>query len=243
VFLTTGFSLIVNAVNVFIWDDWSGASLCFNTTHFRPSRTTISMSKIALFFCIVASLCLQSLASDPTPIPVPVSTEWYGDDGTWSPVTIRVGSPPQWVSVYPNTAGQETWVIGPGGCDGTSICQQKRGGLFYKGQSTTWNTLGSGYYELNFDTQLGDTGYALYGLDNVDLSDQITVPSQIVAILNSTEFWLGSLGLGIQSSRFEGTMNHLTFLSSLVETEGLIPSHSYGYTAGAYYRKSTFRTI
>jgi hypothetical protein len=201
----------------------------------------ISMSKIALFFCIVASLCLQSLASDPAPIPVPVSTEWYGDDGTWSPVTIRVGSPPQWLSVYPNTAGQETWVIGPSGCDGTSICAQKRGGLFYKGQSTTWNTLGSGYYELNFDTQLGDTGYALYGLDNVDLSDQITVPSQIVAILNSTEFWLGSLGLGIQSSRFEGTMNHLTFLSSLVETEGLIPSHSYGYTAGAYYRESIFQ--
>jgi hypothetical protein len=59
--------------------------------------------------------------------------------------------------------------------------------------------------------------------------------------LDSTEFWLGSLGLGIQSSRFEGTTNHLTFLSSLVETEGLIPSHSYGYTAGAYYRESAFQ--
>lgn len=29
-----------------------------------------------------------------------------------------------------------------------------------------------------------------------------------------------------------------TFLSSLVETNDLIPSHSYGYTAGAYHRKT-----
>jgi hypothetical protein len=196
------------------------------------------MSTTPLFFCIVASLCFCGLASPPAPIPVPVGTQWYGDDGNWSPVTIRVGSPPQWLSVYPNTAGQETWVIGPSGCDGSSTCQQERGGLFYKDQSATWSTLGTGYYELDFDTQLGDTGDALYGLETIALSDQVSVPSQIVAILNSTEFWLGSLGLGIQASRFEGTMNHLTFLSSLVETEGVVPSHSYGYTAGAYYRKS-----
>ena len=197
-----------------------------------------SMSQTALCLCIVASLCFQCLASAPAPIPVPVGTKWYGDDGNWSPVNVRVGSPAQWLSVYPNTASSETWVIGPDGCDGTSTCAQERGGLFYKGQSSTWNTTGSGHYQLGFDTKLGDTGYAFYGLDNVSLSDQVSAPSQIVAILNSTEFWLGSLGLGIQSSRFEGTINHLALLSNLVETEGLIPSHSYGYTAGAYYRKS-----
>ena len=35
-----------------------------------------------------------------------------------SRVDIRVGTPPQWVSVFPNTAGEETWVIGRDGCDG-----------------------------------------------------------------------------------------------------------------------------
>ena len=195
------------------------------------------MSKATLFVCLIASLCFQSLASDPAPIPVPVNTKWYGYDGNWSPVTIRVGTPPQWLSVYPNTAGQEIWVIGRDGCDGTSTCAEERGGLFYRGQSLTWSTINTGYYQLGFDTNLGDTGYAFYGLETVSLSDQVSVPSQIVAILNSTEFWLGSLGLGIQASRFEGTMDHITFLSSLVETEGLIPSHSYGYTAGAYYSK------
>jgi hypothetical protein len=128
-------------------------------------------------------------------------------------------------------------VIGPGGCDGTSTCAEKRGGLFYRDESPTWSTLGTGYYQLDFDINLGDKGYAFYGLENVSLSDQVSMPSQIVAIMNSTEFWLGSLGLGIQESRFEGTENHITFLSSLVETAGLIPSHSYGYTAGAYYSK------
>jgi hypothetical protein len=193
------------------------------------------MSKATLFLCLIASLCFRSLASDPAPIPVPVGTNWYGYDGNWSPVNIRVGTPPQWLSVYPNTGGQEIWVIGPDGCDGTSTCATDRGGLFSRDRSSTWSTIDNGYYELGFDNNLGDTGFAFYGLENVSLSDQVSVPSQIVAILNSTEFWLGSLGLGIQTIRFEGTTNHLTFLDSLVETEGFIPSHSYGYTAGAYY--------
>lgn len=41
----------------------------------------------------------------------------YGDDGTWSAVSIRVGTPPQWVDVMVSTLSSEIWVIGPGGCD------------------------------------------------------------------------------------------------------------------------------
>ena len=36
-----------------------------------------------------------------------------------SSVTIRVGTPPQWVYIFPNTLSSETWVIGPAGCDGS----------------------------------------------------------------------------------------------------------------------------
>lgn len=200
------------------------------------------MCRRALYLCIFADLCWRSLAKEsttPAPIPVPVGVKWYGYDGNWSPVDIRVGTPQQWLSVYPNTAGQETWVIGPGGCDGTSTCQEERGGIFYQEESSTWTEIG--YYELGFDTQLGDAGDADYGLDNVDLSDEVLVNGQIVGVINTTEFWLGSLGLGVQPSRFEGTTNRLTFLSSLVENKSVIPSHSYGYTAGAYYRKSAFK--
>lgn len=40
----------------------------------------------------------------------------YGDDGTWSAVSIRVGAPQQWVDAFVSTVSSETWVVGPGGC-------------------------------------------------------------------------------------------------------------------------------
>ena len=43
---------------------------------------------------------------------------------------------------------------------------------------------------------------------------------------------------GVEPTNFT-TVNQLTFLSSMVENRSLIPSHSYGYTAGAYYRVKT----
>jgi hypothetical protein len=43
-------------------------------------------------------------------------------------------------------------------------------------------------------------------------------------------------GVGITPGDFNGT-SPLTAISALVETEAAILSHSYGYTAGAIYRK------
>jgi len=95
-----------------------------------------------------------------------------------------------------------------------------------------------GLYELDLDNQLGDQGSGYYGLDTVALGDTTSVTDQIVAVVNSTEEWIGSLGLGVQDTRFSGNENTLPFLSSLVENGSYIPSHSYGYTAGASYRES-----
>jgi hypothetical protein len=39
-------------------------------------------------------------------------------------VNIRVGTPPQWLSVFPSTASQETWVVGRYGCDGCEFTQR-----------------------------------------------------------------------------------------------------------------------
>lgn len=93
-----------------------------------------------------------------------------------------------------------------------------------------------GLYELGLDPQLGFGGYARYGYDNVDLDEQTIVPSQVVGVINTTEHWLGFLGLGLGVTNFTGT-DKLPFLSSLVENKSIIPSHSYGYTAGAYNRE------
>lgn len=68
------------------------------------------------------------------------------------------------------------------------------------------------------------------------MSDQISVPSQIIGITNTTDYWLGYFGLGIKPTNFT-YFQKKTFLASMVENQSLIPSHSYGYTAGAYYRE------
>jgi Eukaryotic aspartyl protease len=207
-----------------------------------PSHGSLLAFETSLkqFICIFTAFLILTCAADPAPLGVPVGTDFYGYDGLWSGVNIRVGGPSaqaQWVTVFPFTGSQETWVIGPGGCDGTYTCEQARGGLFVKNQSDTWKE--EGYFELGFDDNLGDTGYADYGLDQIALNDQLSVAGQVIGIINTTEFWLGALGLGVQQTRFGGASNYLTFLSSLVENVSQIPSHSYGYTAGAYYQLKT----
>lgn len=133
-----------------------------------------------------------------------------------------------------------------------SECEIKRGGIFHSDNSSTW--VKSGSFALGLDPQLEFGGNGDYGFDSIALSEQISVKSQAVAVINTTEYWLGYMGLGIIPTNFSsgaiaanssnGTpapnvtnVDQKTFLSSLMETEGLIPSHSYGYTAGAYYRK------
>jgi hypothetical protein len=188
---------------------------------------------------LIALVVLFSLSSvgagEPAPIVATTSTDFFGYDGLWSAISIRVGSPEQYLYVLPSTLGQETWVVGPAGCDGTTICESKRGGLFATNESSTFKP--EGLYELNFNPQLGNTGLGYYGLDTVSLDDTTAVPDQIVAVVNSTGYWIGSLGLGVQNTRFSGSENISPLLSSLIEKRNDIPSRSYGYTAGASYRK------
>lgn len=125
-------------------------------------------------------------------------------------------------------------MIGPGGCDGTTTCQNVRGGLFYSNESSTFQDYG--FYQLGSDPDLGTSQFGYYGLDTIALNDNIAAPEQIVAIINTTDSLLGQLGLGVQQTRLNGSENVLPFLSSLVQNETAIPSHSYGYTAGASYR-------
>ena len=87
------------------------------------------------------------------------------------------------------------------------------------------------------DPQLGFGGVGSYGLETVGFTDTFSVASQIVGVINTTEYWVGYLGLGIEPTNFTDA-NQPTFLTSLVENRSFIPSHSYGYTAGAYYSKS-----
>jgi hypothetical protein len=136
--------------------------------------------------------------------------------GSWD--VIRARHVPLWLTPRPSAIA----------------CVTKRGGIFKANVSSTWSSIGS--YALNFQPVLGVTGSADYGLDTISIGDATSVPEQIVGVMNSTEFLLGSLGLGVIPSNFS-SKNQPTFLSSMVENQSAIPSHSYGYTAGAYYRE------
>jgi hypothetical protein len=121
--------------------------------------------------------------------------------------------------------------------DGSTLCEANRGGLFDPTKSSTWTP--EGFFELGLDQQLGFTGYADYGLDDLTLgTTDVVLPSSIIGSINTTEYFLGFLGLGIVPSNFTNVLA-LSVLSALVEKESAIPSHSYGYTAGAGYRESS----
>jgi hypothetical protein len=184
----------------------------------------------------VTSLLLLPLAiaADPQPILATAGADFLGYDGQWSPISIRIGTPEQWISVLPATLSQETWVIGPGGCDGTSTCESVRGGVFDSSQSSTFQPYG--LYELGATPGVASGSFGYYGLDTVALNDGVSEPDQIVSVINTTEVLLGELGLGVQQTRLNGSENVLPLLSSLVQNNSVIPSHSYGYTAGAAYR-------
>ena len=189
---------------------------------------------LAISYLNYLQLHLSEAKSTPRAVSVPVRSAWLGYDGNWSPVSIEVGSPPQWVDLLVSTTSQETWVVGEGGCDGSPECLDKRGGVFAINTSSTWVNQGS--YILGLDPRLGFNGTGIYGLDKISLNDQISISSQIVGVVQSIDYWNGFLGLGVKPTNFTNP-DIPTFLASMVENKSYIPSHSYGYTAGAYYRR------
>jgi hypothetical protein len=79
-----------------------------------------------------------------------------------------------------------------------------------------------------------------YGLDAVGLRDSataelVTIPHSIVAAVETTQFYNGLFGLGITTSNFVDKHIYSPF-TMMVADLGHIPSYTYGFTAGAYYR-------
>ncbi|EEP79773.1 predicted protein [Uncinocarpus reesii 1704] len=172
---------------------------------FRSGRgiDALSRSQIALEVLLFVALSwhvVHAAQDSPAPLAVPSGSDW---------VAIRVGSPPQWINVFPNTGSSETWVIGRDGCDSTMECRTARGGFFLSNESSTWN--GIGFYELGNDLQLDHSGVGNYGFDNISLDDRTVLADQIVSMVNTTDWWVGSLGLGIKKTTFTSE-DKLSFL-------------------------------
>lgn len=88
----------------------------------------------------------------------------------------------------------------------------------------------------------GMEGNGRYGLETIGFVNTIaqestTVDGALVSVLNDTNYYQGYIGVGVTQGRFGNNITN-PFISQLSESYGYIPSHSYGYTAGAYYRDS-----
>lgn len=184
----------------------------------------------------------------PAPLVIEPSGHWVGIDGNWSSFIVNVGTPGQAFNTLPATGSNAVWLPLPEGCsDGTqgiADCGASRGVIAASGPesdgfninaSATWSQVG--LYGLTIEQGLFDQQQnGLYGLDTVALgeSEANSLDDQLVAGISSADIWLGSLGLGAQSIQFSGQQDMPSLLSAM-KNSSLIPSLSYGYTAGASY--------
>lgn len=181
----------------------------------------------------------------PAPIVIPASQDFDGNDGPWSSFTLQVGSPAQDVKVLISTAGYQTWVVLTEGCTASdpSTCPMSRGGTFHPNESTTWvanNVTAKGLFSLGLELNLGYTGNGKYGYDTVALGWQgsggPSLGQQIVAGVATKEFYLGIFGLNPQPSNFSDFNDPTPSYMSNLKQRSLIPSLTWGYTAGNQYR-------
>lgn len=170
-----------------------------------------------------------------------------GDDGQWSTFGISIGSPPQSVRVLPGTSNTEIAVPFEEGCEGqlwaqVPNCGDLRGidnttrNGFIRGDSQTWD-YGGIYYLMTEQDVI--TAPGMYGTDTVkigrsgDTAHNASLADQAVAGISQTSFFLGSLGLSSAATNISGTFTP-SLLASM-KNQSIIPSMSYGYTAGQSY--------
>lgn len=176
-----------------------------------------------------------------------------------SPNTIHLhilkhsqGTPPQSFHVLPSTKGSESWVPLPEGCTSTdpSNCPVLRGVQPFNGnppsgflinQSTTWDE--QGLYAIQLETALNYEANGHYGKDVLALnggngsSNGVSLANQLVAGIAAKDYLLGVLALGIQPTSFSSSSTPVKTFMEQLKYNKLIPSLSYGYTAGASYQQ------
>jgi hypothetical protein len=202
----------------------------------------------------------RNATSSPQPYVVPASNRFDGNDGSWSTFMINVGNPGQNFRVLASTSGSTTWVPVPEGCSPADPdnCPGLRGvepfgGAKSSGYDATKSSSSKliGLYEMqlgsvdivnSYGKNFSDHG-AQYGYDTIGLgpssASSLQLSPEVVGGVADKAFFLGGFGLSLNPNNF-GSGALSPFLSLLPNSTYLpIPSLSYGYTAGASYRKST----
>ena len=192
------------------------------------------------------------------PTVVNPTGQFDGNDGKWSSFSINVNSDSDGLNgqnfrILISTSSPITLLPMPNGwCN--ADCAERRGVLLYNGKqpegleiTDTWKQSGiytiplPYWYSDTFVNQTSnDTLGGLWGLTNVGLGES-SAQSQVLAKRNVVgyyfeDFFMGSFGLAAGEVGSTGG-TRATFLSQY-ELDQQVPSSSYGYAAGAYYRTS-----
>lgn len=201
-----------------------------------------------VLLCLVKVISVSAgvLAPRATTIPAPVAfnpdQNWDGIDGSWSSFTLRVGTPAQTVRVFPSWMSYQTLVVAPQGCTyatNLDACSSSRGGLFNYNESTTFEELK--VYVTSIEQNLGYVGNAQYGWDAVSLGGLgeggPTLKNTTVGATAVYDFYLGLFGLNPKPTNWTTFDNSSPSYMTQLKEQKLIPSVSFGYTAGAPYRR------
>ncbi|KAK8245255.1 aspartic peptidase domain-containing protein [Phyllosticta capitalensis] len=188
-----------------------------------------------------SALELTTRASLPDPLVFTPDQNWDGIDGQWNSFTLRVGTPQQFVRVFPATSSQQTWVVQPGGCaytDNFGSCNEQRGWTFNISASSSWDPIGN--FSTGVESELGYDSAAEYGYETVGIGGLgeggPTLLNTTVGAMMSLAYFIGIFGLHPKSTNFSSFNEPSPSYMTMLKDEKKIPSLSYGYTAGNQYR-------
>jgi hypothetical protein len=119
-------------------------------------------------------------------------------------------------------------------------CGEQRGFLFYSNRSSSWYEEGLFNLQLDDIPNLGYSGNGDYGYDQVQLSwpgqNGTILQHQVIAGIATKDFYVGRLGLSPRPMNFSNFYDPQPSLLSSLVAQNEIPSASWSYTAGAFYR-------
>lgn len=107
--------------------------------------------------------------------------------------------------------------------------------------SSTWSL--KDLYGLGYESNLGYQGTeynGTYGYDTLGIQGKganVSVDHQVIAAIENKKFFVGNLGLSPYQINFTSSTDSSPSLLASLKNKNLIPGLSYGYTAGASYRK------
>ena len=172
-----------------------------------------------------------------------------GIDATWSTFSASIGTPYQTVRLLPSISGNAIWPVLSGGCtpQDPPYCSDVRGGLFNPNLSSTWSSIGSFGLGMPQEDVVGFDGInASFGSDIAKfgfLSDILpaVVPKthQIMEGIATKDVFVGMIGLSPHPMNLSAMNSSSQSLLASLKNQSMIPSLSWGYTAGATYRSDS----